>query len=82
MCHKDYNYHFQPISISDIVILFGLLILNKLHGHKEGIASQWRMHGSGARAAGRFGAWMPRNKLSVIGRYLSLYDHDIPALCR
>ena len=75
---NDFKHHFEPITVSDIVVFFGLLILNMLHGFKEGISSQWRMHGSGVRAVGRFGAWMPRDKFRVIGRYLSFYDHDIP----
>ena len=75
---RDYKYHFEAITTADVIVYFGLLLLNMLHGHKEGIASQWREHATGVCSAGRFSRWMTRDKFRVVGRYLVFHDPDLP----
>ena len=75
---KDFKYHFETINTADVIVYFGLLLLNMLHGYKEGIASQWREHGTTVRSSGRFARWMTRDKFRVVGRYLVFHDIDLP----
>ena len=70
-------HHFEANTTTDIIDFFGLLILNRLRGCKEGITSPWRVTGCGVSSAGRFVAWMPRDKFRVSGEYFLFYDADV-----
>ena len=75
---KDLKYFLEEIKTSRIFVFISLLILNMLHGHKEGLSAQWINEGSELRPGGRFSKWMSRDEFRVISRYLCFHDLDDP----
>ena len=58
------------------MVYIGLLLLNTLHLHADGLSEQWRDNGTLMRLPGRFGIVMCRDKFKVISRYLCMHDID------
>ncbi len=75
---KDSKHHFDKITTKDVVTFCALLLLNMLHGYKEGLEAQWTEIGTSVHPPGRFGAWMSRDKFRVVARYLIFHDVTAP----